>query len=279
MTMSVGSLVGDQQQKVGMKGWVTRVVFLFMLGLVVLFTADRLFHPKKFRIEQVQIDDQLQHVDSIQIKEVVQQSLSGNYFSADLRAIERSIRDLPWVFNASLRKQWPGTLVVEIEEVQPVAEWGDEQWLNVTGDLVEKESQAMQLPRLSGPAFQKDKVWQAFRTWHDMFSAHGLILESLVLDERELWYLDLSLTALALEQQSENVTEETNSNSAVATSGKVGMIIDNIDATARITRFIQALNDQLISDFPSMKSIDLRYPNGFAIQWIDSNNSNLAIAQ
>ena len=36
---------------------------------------------------------------------------------------------------------------------------------------------------------------------------------------------------------------------------------------ARIRQFLAALHHRLIAEFPAMRSIDLRYPNGFAIGW------------
>ena len=35
-------------------------------------------------------------------------------------------------------------------------------------------------------------------------------------------------------------------------------------------RFIHALSRELIDRFPQMLNVDLRYPNGFAIQWQDA---------
>lgn len=172
---------------------------------------------------------------------------------------------MPWVFDASVRRQWPSTLIVEIVEIQPIAEWGDDEWLNSNGDLVSREPWDGNLPILAGPESMQEMVWAAFQEWHGMFAAHGLSLDRLEFDQRELWYLTLSLTALALDRNA-IALDETSSESTHA--AEVTMIVDNSDATARIERLINALNTQLIAEFPGMKSIDLRYPNGFAINWI-----------
>ena len=89
--------------------------------------------------------------------------------------------------------------MVEVTEVQPVALWGERYWLNFTGDLVERESGSLirNLPRLYGPQQSKQQVWDSFREWSDLFSKVGLDLDSLTLDARGLWYLELSLNALA----------------------------------------------------------------------------------
>ena len=256
--------------------WVVGIVFAVLLGFVFLFVVDWLYHPQKFRIEEVEVRGQLNYVDGKRVLEVVEKSLDGNYFSTSLASIEKKIKDVPWVYEVSVRRQWPSTLVVEIEEVQPIAEWGEDQWLNSNGDLVQRESWEGDLPLLSGPESMQEMVWGAFQKWHGMFAAHGLSLDKLVFDERELWYLTLSLTALALDR---NAIASEPDKSELSHAAEVTMIVDNSDATARIRRLISALNTQLIAEFPGMKSIDLRYPNGFAINWIKQSPENKTLTE
>ncbi len=250
--------------------WVAGLVFILLLALVALFVVDKLYHPGRFPIEQVEVHGQFRHVDGAEVKKAVEGSLDGNYFSASLESIEQHIRQMPWVFDASVRRQWPSTLVVDVEEVQPVATWGDTQWLNASGDLVKREPWDASLPVLHGPDSMQQTVWQTFQNWHGMFAAHGLSLDRLKFDQRELWYLTLSLTALALDRTVAEVLQPGNDLPEANTMARaeVTMIVDNSDATARIKRLIKALNSQLIAEFPAMKSIDLRYPNGFAINWV-----------
>lgn len=241
------------------------VVALVLIGMVVLFVVDRLYNPQQFRIEQVEVIGQFEHVNAEQVRDLVADALDGNYFSAELGGIETRIRNIPWVYDASVRRQWPSTLKVQIEEVQPIAEWGDKYWLNASGDLVDREEWAGNLPLLDGPAAMQETVWNSFNKWHEMFAVHGISLDRLELDERELWYLTLSLTALAMDRN--ELVIEAGRGQAMG-PGEVVLIVDNINPTARIERLMKALNSELIAEFPGMKSIDLRYPNGFAINWI-----------
>ena len=256
--------------------WVIGIVFVVLLGFILLFMVDWLYHPQKFRIEEVEVRGQLNYVDGSDVLGVVESSLDGNYFSTSLGGIENKIKDISWVYEVSVRRQWPSTLIVEIEEVQPIAEWGENQWLNSNGDLVPRENWDGNLPLLSGPESMQEMVWDAFQEWHGMFAAHGLSLDRLEFDERELWYLTLSLTALALDR---NEIVPASADKELAHAAEVTMIVDNSDATARIRRLISALNTQLIAEFPGMKSIDLRYPNGFAINWIKQSPENKTLTE
>jgi cell division protein FtsQ len=225
-----------------------------------------LYNPGRFRIEEVEVRGKFERVDPEMVRQSVAGELDGNYFSASLEAIEVVIREQPWVFEATVRRRWPSTLVVEVDEVQPIAAWGEGRWLNATGDLVKQETWDGVLPILHGPDEMKDVIWRSFQQWHGLFAAQGLSLDRLVFDERELWYLTLSLSALAVER---NALPAEVDAGAPLPAAEVTMIVDNIDAEARIRRLISALNSQLIAEFPGMRSIDLRYPNGFAINWIE----------
>ncbi len=237
-------------------GW---VLILALLALAALFVADRLYDPEKFRIREVEVHGRFERVDGERVRAVVAQSLSGNFFTLSLPAIEARIARLPWVFSASVRRRWPATLVVEVVEVRPVARWGEGKWLNFTGDLVEREGGAASpnLPLLSAPEHRKREVWEAFRHWSARFAAHGLRLEELRLDPRGLWRLRLSPRA------------GTGTETAAATKrgASVTLIVRQEHAGLRIARFLDALGHRLAAEFPAMRSIDLRYPNGFAVGW------------
>ena len=265
-TTTARNFVGGAVRLPGFPAFMRGIIALALLVLCVLFVLDHLYDPEHFRIREVEVRGRYSQVDGQQVKERVEQSLSGNYFSLSLPAIEARIEQLPWVFSASVRRQWPDTLMVDVAEVQPVAKWGQHQWLNSTGDLVERQAGAagQNLPLLSGPDNRKQAVWQAFRRWSEMFAGNGLSLVQLRFDPRGLWHLKLSLSALALERTAGAADRQT----ALA---PVTMIVAQEaspeQTDARIRQFLAALHHRLIAEFPAMRSIDLRYPNGFAIGW------------
>ena len=253
--------------------WIMLMAVILLASLVVLFVADRLFDPQKFQIKEIEVHGHFNHVDGAQVKQIAEAALEGNYFSVNLRRLENEIKQIPWVFSASLRRQWPSTIMVDVVEVQPVARWGEGKWLNFTGDLVDRQhgggnKSNHDLPLLYGSADQKQIVWKAFQQWSEQFSSNGLVLEQLSLDSRDLWWLKLSMGALAL-----NGGQSTQgSGQIIDRPAKVTMVVDKANAFPRIERFIEALNQELIVQFPQMKTIDLRYPNGFAISWQGSQS-------
>ncbi len=243
-------------------GWIVTPV---LLALVALFVADRLYDPEQFRIETIKVQGRFDRVDGEQVKAMVAQSISGNYFSVSLSRIESRVEKLPWVFRASVRRQWPATLVVEVGEVRPVARWGAHHWLHFTGDLVKREVASesgvaalpQDLPLLSAADDRREMVWQTYRKWSGLFAASGLRLDELRLDARGLWHLQLSPDALAWQRDT----------AQDATPGPVALIVARENAEARIAQFVNVLTQRLLAEFPDMRSIDLRHPNGFAVGW------------
>lgn len=261
--------------------WLTVFVILLFFSLAGTFLADRIFNPENFRITDIEIRGDFNHVNTEDISSVVNNRISGNYFSVDLEDLENRINTLSWVHSTSLRRQWPSTLVIDIVEVVPVAIWGESQWLNFTGDLVDKELPLeisfKDLPKLSGPESTVDLVWQSYRDWSGKFASNGLYLEGLMLDSSRLWHLELSLGSLArIKQPASPQEDETVDRPALS---YVSMVVDSQFSSTRIDRFIRSLNQNLILEFPYMKSIDLRYPNGFTILWQDGQNPEQRIVE
>jgi cell division protein FtsQ len=257
----------------GRPGWIVFMVGMLITGLIVLFVTDRVFNPNKFLIDEIEVHGSFNHVDGEQVKKIVETAINGNFFSVSLHRLESEIKKIPWVYSVSLRRKWPSTIAVDVVEVQPVARWGDDKWLNFTGDLVDRQmeygtKENTDLPLLFGPEGELDIIWKAFQQWSGRFASNGLTLNELVLDHTGLWNLKLSLGALAL--NSEQIRNRSNENTDL--SKQVTMVVDRGNAFPRIQRFIAALNQELIVQFPDMKSIDLRYPNGFAIGWLDPDS-------
>ncbi len=251
--------------------WIAMVSGVFIASLVLLLVADGLFHPQRFQIQDIEVRGRFDQVDGNQVKRIVEAALEGNYFSLSLHRLENRITQIPGVFSASLRRQWPSTIVVDVVEVQPVARWGENQWLNFTGDLVDRQETISGnndagdypgLPILFGPENQRQTVWETFRDWSGQFASNGLVLNQLGLDSRDLWHLNLSLSAPALHGNQSGQ----HSNPSAAPAG-VSIVVDRDHADSRIRRFIAVLNQQQIIQLAEIQSIDLRYPNGFSIGW------------
>ncbi|MDD9810168.1 MAG: FtsQ-type POTRA domain-containing protein [Gammaproteobacteria bacterium] len=261
--------------KPAVAGWVVSLALLALLTVGALFVLDRVYHAEQFRIRAVEVRGHVTRVDGGQVRAVVERALPATYFSVELDDLEARIEQLPWVFSASLRRRWPDALVVEVTEVQPVAQWGDDRWLHSTGALVARPAEAhaaewRDLPKLSGPSARaesraaREKVWRAYQTWSKAFAAKGLQLDALHVDARGLCYLTLSVSAL-LGRAGQGAGAPSSPSPSSPSPPSIRLIVPQQHAAARIARFTGALRHPLLGDFAALRTVDLRYPNGFAV--------------
>ena len=163
--------------------------------------------------------------------------------------------------------------------MQPVAEWGNDQWVHFTGDLVSRQyvENTPSLPILDGPESQRVSIWEQFKTWSSLFASHGFSLDLLRLEHGHLWVMDVSLGALAAtyrENAGDDITRnlpiiDTSANNAeTLQEHALRVVVEQQDADKKIERLIDVLKEELLIGFPRIRAVDLRYPNGFAVEWI-----------
>lgn len=83
----------------------------------------------------------------------------------DVNIIQSQIERLPWIKQASVRKQWPDELKIHLVEYVPIARWNDQHMVDVDGnsfsvpsDRVNKQN----LPMLYGSGRQRKRSITGF---------------------------------------------------------------------------------------------------------------------
>ncbi len=226
---------------------------LIALGLVVLLVTDGLYNPRQFNISKISLTGDAAHVDRDSLRQSVVEMIDGNYFSLDANKIIKALHTLPWVEKVRLRRQWPDTLMVDIEEFQPIALWGEDKWLTTTGKLVALPLPPnVALPRLSGPSSEVDQVWPKYQKWAALFARNGLRLSKLNLSRQHLYTLDLEYTT-----RRENAIKG------------FTMILSEANADSQLNAFLESRRQALI-EYPGLiKAVDLRYPSGFSVSFYE----------
>ena len=104
------------------------VSFLFVLLLMPDFSEQIAF-------KKILINKSLQYVEKNEVDTLLEQALEKNFFSLELKNIAQSINSVPWVESAQVKKIWPDTILLNIEEQSPLARWGNEQLISVSGEV------------------------------------------------------------------------------------------------------------------------------------------------
>ncbi len=86
----------------------------------------------------------------------------------DVNIIQSQIERLPWIKQASVRKQWPDELKIHLVEYVPIARWNDQHMVDVEGNsfsVPADRTNKQNLPMLYGPEGSENEVLQGIATW------------------------------------------------------------------------------------------------------------------
>ncbi|MBI3546546.1 MAG: FtsQ-type POTRA domain-containing protein [Gammaproteobacteria bacterium] len=225
------------------KAAVLLFTLLFVL-LVLAFGADWLLRTDNFPVQHVRFEGEFQHVTEQELEQAVMHTVHGNFFMLNLDAIKARVEALPWIYKASVRRQWPQDVSVQFVEQQLAARWGDSAWLNQLGDVVRVSGKdlPLELPRLAGPDGTGASVLQHYQNFGRILTAAGLKLERLVLTPRRTWQLGLA--------------------------NGMTLVLEQEQPEPKLERFARTYAQSFAQLGGDIKQVDLRYANGFAVEWI-----------
>ena len=201
-------------------------------------------------IQSVVIDGAFERVSAIQVEDALGQYIQTGFLSADLHAMRRQLHQLSWVAGATVRRRWPGTIEVSIEEQSPAARWGNAGLLNIDGELfIENVTHApAELPLLSGPRGTEQRVAKMYFRVEERLERRGMAAVSLRLDDRGAWEMQL-ISGIRVRLGARMVE-------------------------SRLHRLFEALDKVIAAQAEDVDYIDMRYTNGFAIGWKNQTPQN-----
>jgi cell division protein FtsQ len=244
-----------------------------MLGVVFVFYAGLLIKnieiPVVLPVNNVMVSGELNFLDEEEIKSTVKNNIYGGYFTVDLHRVREILLQEPWVKNVSLRRQWPASINVVIDEQVPVAYWNNDGYISERGDVFKPAfiNKTLNLPALNGPEGQHNNVWKFMNTLYTKTALINYEVVRLDLDDRRAWQLE--------------ITNNLNTDNSVSENSVIEVKLGRFDTEKRMQRFVTILPALTVKNGlleNKIKVIDMRYPNGFAVQvaaaqMIEKNNS------
>lgn len=238
-----------------------RLVSNFLLAIAAIFFIFWGFvwisYQPIFSLTHVTVESMgptaLRHVNLPTIKARAAEKLKGNFFDIRLDQARESLEAMPWVRRASVRRVWPNGLVIAIEEHKAIAVWGGQETphlMNAYGEVfianMAEAEDGGSLLKLSGPVGSNREVFQKLQLLNNWFKPFKSEVAALDLSSRYAWKVKLSN----------------------------GLVIDlGRELDERDSKQIELAVDRLLATWPQVEekwahridSIDLRYPNGYAI--------------
>ncbi|STW72036.1 D-alanine--D-alanine ligase [Klebsiella pneumoniae] len=92
----------------------------------------------------------------------------GTFMTQDVNIIQSQIERLPWIKQASVRKQWPDELKIHLVEYVPIARWNDQHMVDAEGNAFSvpaDRTSKQNLPMLYGPKAARTKCCRGIVTW------------------------------------------------------------------------------------------------------------------
>lgn len=236
----------------------TLVILAVLAGMVAWIVNRPYFTITQVRIAPAQAED-FHYVSAQGVQSTVGGKLAGNFFTLDLDQVRALIETAPWVRRAQVRRVWPDALQVQIEEQQPLAFWNEDQMINTWGEAFSANEgeldDELRLPQLNGPESSERLVVQRYAELARWVAPLNLSIREVTLSRRYAWDVTLS-DGLRLNLGRDPAAD------AVDLHGRSGAL----PFAERIERFVHAwpvLAQRLAGR--AVSSVDLRYPNGFAI--------------
>lgn len=231
------------------RSWLSLILFYLSIALVLLVIIGGVFlwrwvhEPGVFPIRHVKVEGDLTHESPSAIEKTLQSGMQGGFFSLQDSAAKQGLLAMPWIARVSFRRVWPDTVTVKIIEQKAVARFGKNGVLNENGDVFYPDSKTipLNLPDLEGPVDQSKVLFQFYQNINTVAHLIGLSVTALHENAEQSWDLVLS-----------NQTK---------------VILGRQEALPRFNRFVAIYPKIIAISSTPMVSVDLRYPNGLAVQY------------
>lgn len=171
----------------------------------------------------------------------------GTFMTQDVNVIQQQIERLPWIKQASVRKQWPDELKIHLVEYVPLARWNDQHMVDSEGNsfsVPAARTRRQVLPMLYGPEGSEKEVLEGYRTMGDVLAKSRFTLKEAAMTARRSWVLTLN--------------------------NDIKLNLGRGDTMKRLNRFVElypVLQQQAQTDGKVISYVDLRYDSGAAVGW------------
>lgn len=214
-------------------------VVSLMLLAIFWFGMQQLGERLRQPITDVVVQGEFRYLQQEAIRAAVAPVIRGGFFAIDMQQVHGALLDIPWVASASVRRIWPSTLLLVVEEHQPSLRWGQTQLVSRRGEIFMPDdiTPFMHLVQLDASEKYRDDVLLEYRRMTALLRPFGKLVY-LSLSPRGSWVVQLE-DGLTIDLGSKDVAER----------------------LQRALRFMHHLDDQL----PLVQRIDARYSNGVAV--------------
>ena len=225
----------------------TIIIFVFILPLMLISLVT--FDNFNQSIDRVVINGEFNYLSERDVIDLIDENVQTGFLTLDLPELNRKIVEQDWIRSSSIRRSWPATLIVNIEEEIPVARWGEQQLLNNVGDYIDviNKDSVSHLPVIFSQVADTKEIIKIYQLISELLGPVGLSIDKVESDNAGSW----TLTVLS----------------------DIKIILGRDQLVEKLQRLQSVWMAELSSQEKNINAIDLRYPNGLAVKWKQNTRS------
>lgn len=223
------------------KMWITITVVLFIA--IFLLVSNRIYQsqPAKVVVSPKNLDaDQYDTLSKVMSKKE-----AGSFFTAVLPELKDTVMQQNWVSQVDIERKWGEGIVITALPREAIARFGSEHLIDAQGKVYkpvnEAELNQPGLIMLQGDQDQSTLIMQQMQQVNQWFAPLKMQVEDLVLTPRMTW--------------------------AIKFDNGMRIIVDNEHTSQKLMNLSQLMQQQLADKREQIAAADLRYKNGFVIDW------------
>lgn len=238
---SVNKTALNPSKYLSAKVWITLTVVLFVAIFFVV--SNRIYHsqPAKVIVNTKNLDAAQYET----LNKVMAEKEAGSFFTAVLPELKDSAMQQDWISQVDIERKWGEGIVITALPREAIARFGSEHLIDSQGKVYKpvSESELLQpgLIMLQGDADQSTLIMQQMQQVNQWFAPLDMQVEDLVLTPRMTW--------------------------AIKFNNGMRIIVDNEHTSQKLMNLSQLLQNQLADKKENIAAADLRYKNGFVIDW------------
>jgi cell division protein FtsQ len=223
---------------------ITLIIYV-LIFLLSIFLVLQLLVRADLPIKEISIKGEYHHIDKEQVDLIANEYIEGNFFSINLDVTRKAFKKLAWVREIAIRRKWPDTLLVTVEEHKPIARWGRMGLVNNHGEIFNAATQE-DLPSFIGyERFVKD-ITIKYMEMNKILSKELMQVGTISLSERLSW--------------------------EITTNNHVKVILGKDNIIKKLNLFTNNYQNILAELKNRIEYVDLRYKDGFSVKKLNERS-------
>ncbi|MDC9725045.1 MAG: cell division protein FtsQ/DivIB [Gammaproteobacteria bacterium] len=234
--------VRKQRQAVAWQQWL-RNMLVMSLFIGIIVAGKWLQQEDTLPILHVNVGEQFEYVDKKKLVQAVAPYVTGSFINVDVAKLREAGEALPWVKLIQVKRSWPDTLNLIVEEEKVVAQWSAHALVNEDGKLFfpTKKTFPKGLVKLTGPEGTSDVMTKQYANITTYFHRVGLRVSHLQMDKRRAWSIQFK--------------------------NGMKLMLGRSDNKQRLERFVSVYKAGLQRYQAQIQTVDMRYTNGLSVVW------------